>query len=109
MDHPHNVVELTGRVSASPETRTLPSGDVVASFRIIVDRPHTARRRSKQRVDTFECSAWTARLRRQVARLVPGDVVHVRGSLRRQFGRGQAGVVSRVSVDLASVGPATTV
>jgi single-strand DNA-binding protein len=108
MQTPHNVVELTGRVSVAPETRTLPSGDAVVSFRLIVDRPAAARRRSKQRVDTFECSAWTARLRRQVARLEPGAVVHVRGSLRRQFARGRDGAVSRVSVDVSSVEPASS-
>ena len=102
-----NLVELVGRVSAAPESRTLPSGDEVVSIRLIVDRPAASRRRSKQLVDTFECSAWTARLRRRVGRLSPGDVIEVRGSLRRQFSRGATGVFSRVSVDLASVGIVT--
>lgn len=99
----HNHVELVGRVSAPPQTRTLPSGDEVVSFRLIVDRSPAVRRRSKQVVDTFECSAWTVRMRRRVARLVPGDVIAVHGTLRRQFSRGSAGAVSRVTVDLTSV------
>ncbi|MGJ9420964.1 single-stranded DNA-binding protein [Aeromicrobium sp. CF3.5] len=98
-----NRVELVGRVSALPQSRTLPSGDEVVSIRIIVDRSAAARRRSKQLVDTFECSAWTVRLRRRVARLSPGDVVQVHGTLRRQFSRGAAGPISRVTVDLTSV------
>lgn len=99
----HNHVELVGRVSAAPRSRTLPSGDEVMSIRLIVDRSQSARRRSKQLVDTFECSAWTVRLRRRVARLSPGDVIEVHGTLRRQFSRGPAGAVSRVTVDLTSV------
>lgn len=99
----HNRVELIGRVSAPPVPRTLPSGDEVVSIRVVVDRPASARRRSKQLVDTFDCSAWTARLRSRVARLSPGDVVEVQGTLRRQFSRGAAGPVSRVTVDLTSV------
>ena len=80
----------------------LPSGDEVVSFRLIVPRSATARRRSKQRVDTIECSAWTARLRRSVRRLEPGDAVTVTGELRRRFTRGAAGPMSWVNVDLVT-------
>lgn len=95
-----NAVRLTGRVSAAPDARLLPSGDEVVSFRLIVPRSAAARRRSKQLVDTIECSAWTARLRRSVRRLEAGDAVTVTGELRRRFSRGAHGPRSWVSVDL---------
>ncbi|MFZ0142272.1 MAG: single-stranded DNA-binding protein [Aeromicrobium sp.] len=95
-----NAVRLSGRVSAAPEARMLPSGDEVVSFRLIVPRSPAARRRSKQRVDTIECSAWTARLRRSVRRLAAGDAVTVTGELRRRFTRGAGGPMSWVNVDL---------
>ena len=78
----------------------LPSGDEVVSFRLIVPRSPAARRRSKQRVDTIECSAWTARLRRSVSRLEAGEAVTVTGELRRRFTRGGGGPMSWVNVDL---------
>ena len=78
----------------------LPSGDEVVSFRLVVPRSPAARRRSKQRVDTIECSAWTARLRRSVRRLAAGDTVTVTGELRRRFTRGAGGPMSWVNVDL---------
>ena len=95
-----NAVRLSGRVSAAPEARMLPSGDEVVSFRLVVPRSPAARRRSKQRVDTIECSAWTARLRRSVRRLEAGDMVTVTGELRRRFTRGAGGPMSWVNVDL---------
>ena len=95
-----NAVRLSGRVSAAPEARLLPSGDEVVSFRLVVPRSASARRRSKQRVDTIECSAWSARLRRSVRRLEAGDPVTVTGELRRRFTRGAAGPMSWVNVDL---------
>ena len=95
-----NLVRLRGRVSAAPEARLLPSGDEVVSFRLVVPRSAAARRRYKQQVDTIECSAWTARLRRAIRRLEAGDVVAVSGELRRRFSRGAHGPMSWVNVDL---------
>ena len=95
-----NLVRLRGRVSADPEARMLPSGDEVVSFRLVVPRSAAARCRYKQQVDTIECSAWTARLRRTVRRLEAGDSVVVSGELRRRFSRGAHGPMSWVNVDL---------
>lgn len=99
-DQSVNAVRLSGRVSAAPEARMLPSGDEVVSFRLVVPRSPAALRRSKLRVDTIECSAWTARLRRSVRRLEAGDAVTVTGELRRRFTRGASGPTSWVNVDL---------
>jgi single-strand DNA-binding protein len=95
-----NAVHLSGRVSAAPEARMLPSGDEVVSFRLVVPRSAAARRRSKQLVDTIECSAWAARLRRTVRTLEAGESVTVTGELRRRFSRSARGTMSWVSVDL---------
>lgn len=97
---PDNEVRLRGRVSGSPETRALPSGDELVSLRIVVPRSAAARKRSKVSVDTIELTAWTSALRRKATRLVEGDVVEITGELRRRFVRGGAGVMSFVGVDL---------
>ena len=100
-----NHVELIGRVSAAPEARVLPSGDQIVSFRLIVPRDAAARRRTRQTVDTIECTAWTSALRRKVARLAPGATIQISGQLRRRFSRGAGGVMSRVTVDLDACSP----
>ncbi len=101
-DHATNVVHLVGRISAVPESRELPSGDEIVTFRLIVRRSPAARRRSNQVVDTIECSVWRAALRRSVLRLDAGTEVTVTGELRRRFSRGGNGAISWVSVDVDS-------
>lgn len=103
MNDTDNQVLLRGRVADAAETRTLPSGDELVSFRLIVERSATAKRRSRQLVDTFDCSAWTSRLRAKALRLGPGDRVEVSGELRRLFNSKGGGVSSRVYVDLGSL------
>lgn len=100
---PTNSVQVTGRVSGAPAQRQLPSGDVLVTFRVVVPRSAAVRRRTKQSVDTFECSAWTARMRRAAARLVDGEEVTLRGELRRSFRRAGAGVTSWVTVDVDTI------
>lgn len=102
MTDDNNSVRLTGRISAPPESRVLPSGDELVSFRLIVRRSESARRRSKQVVDTIECSVWRAALRRSVLKLGAGTEVTVTGQLRRRFSSGGAGVASWVSVEVGS-------
>lgn len=97
---PDNEVRLRGRVSGSPETRDLPSGDELVSLRIVVPRSAAARKRSRVGIDTIELTAWSSTLRRKAARLTDGDVVEITGELRRRFVRGGAGVMSFVGVDL---------
>ncbi|MDQ3155805.1 MAG: single-stranded DNA-binding protein [Actinomycetota bacterium] len=95
-----NHVAVAGRVSNQAEIRTLPSGDTLASFRLIVDRPPAARKRSKQTVDTFECVAWTSRLRTAVTKLSPGDTIEATGQLRRRFSRPNGIPASWVTIEL---------
>src|SRR5690242_2622107 len=70
----HNEVYLVGRLSGAPVERTLPSGDVLVSWRLVVERPHADRGTSKVTNDTLECSSLRAGIRRSVASWSPGDV-----------------------------------
>lgn len=97
---PVNEVRLAGRISAEPEERVLPSGDVLWTFRLVVPRP--AERATRQAVDTLECAVWGGRVRRSVAGWSQGDVVEVSGSIRRRFFRGGGGPASRVEIEVTA-------
>jgi single-strand DNA-binding protein len=95
-----NEVRLVGRISQAPEERTLPSGDVLWTFRVVVPRPPASGRGSV--VDALECAAWTSRARRSVASWQADDVVEVSGAVRRRFFRTMAGgAASRVEVEVS--------
>ncbi len=96
-----NEVRLVGRLAAPPVTVTLPSGDVVVSWRVVVDRD--ARSRRPPSVDTLDCSAWSRTVQRRVDAWAPGDLVAVDGVLRRRFWRGPSGAVSRYEVEASAV------
>ena len=93
-----NEVRLVGRLAAPPVEVTLPSGDVVVSWRLVVDRD--ARSRRPPAVDTLDCSAWGRTVQRRVVAWQPGDLVSVDGVLRRRFWRGPSGAVSRYEVEV---------
>jgi single-strand DNA-binding protein len=94
-----NQVVLRGRVSGAPVERELPSGATVVGLRISVRRDRTTMTKgSKQTVDWVECTAWSASMRRAVARWEVGDVVELEGALRRRFPRG--GGMSRVEIEV---------
>lgn len=101
-----NEVALVGRVSGQPETREMPSGDCLVSWRVVVDRPAPRRAPAGRRsptVDTVDCVGWSAAVRRTARGLEDGDVVAVQGALRRRFWRGRAGMQSRTEVEVESV------
>jgi len=102
-DEQINEVRLVGRLAASAEERELPSGDVVATFRVIVTRPAGSGRPDGRKggVDTIDCVAWRAALRRTVNSWHEGDTVEVTGALRRRFWRGEAGASSRHEIEVA--------
>ncbi len=102
--HPQsrNEVVLCGRVAAPAQERTLPSGDIIVTARIIVDRDPTSLNRSAQRVDTIDCVAWSARAQRSLRSWESGHVVTVHGAIRRRFFRGAAGPLSRFEVEITS-------
>ena len=101
---PLNTVVLRGRISMLPEERRLPSGDVIVSTRVVVDRgtppAKSGRGRSRQRVDALDCVAWSAQAKRAVRRWQLGDEVCVEGAIRRRFFRSERGLVSRVEVEV---------
>jgi single-strand DNA-binding protein len=102
-----NEVVLVGRVAREPEEKELPSGDVLMSFSVIVDRPPSRRRvREGTRAvttDTIDCVAWSAGARRTAGGFAPDDVVRVEGALQRRFWRGERGPTSKCEIDVASV------
>jgi single-strand DNA-binding protein len=119
-----NEVVVRGRLPAAAEERTLPSGDVIVSLRIVVPRPvaapakvaqpragvssragaqTTATEVRRATVDTIDVVCWTARSRRSAMRLQPGDTVEVEGALRRRFFGGAGGRQSRYEVEAAAV------
>jgi single-strand DNA-binding protein len=97
-----NEVLLVGRLAAAPEERVLPSGDVITTFRLVVDRTGPRRPSAGRTVtiDSLECIGWTAAARRSAATLSAGDVLEVRGALRRRFWRGRSGPASRYEVEV---------
>jgi len=96
-----NQVIVSGRISGSPEERELPSGDTVVQLRLVVPRPASRGRTGGggATVDTIDVSCWTKTLQRKAVRLQPGDLVTVRGALRRRFWRSPGGPASRYDVE----------
>jgi single-strand DNA-binding protein len=98
-----NEVRLVGRVSGDPTITELPSGDVVVTVRLVVERPPLQIVRPRaQKVDTLACAAWKARVRHAVAEWSSGDIVEVEGALRRRFWQGAGGAQSRYEVELVA-------
>lgn len=75
----------------------MPSGDEVATLRLVVPRVRPA---GRQTVDVLDCAAWSPTARRMVTRWRTGDVVEVSGALRRRFFRTGAGTASRFEVEV---------
>ena len=100
-ERPVNEVRLRGRLADRPEIRSLPSGDEVVTFRLVVGRRPT--RGSQVTVDTIDCTIWGATLRRRASAWLPGEVLVVEGSLRRRFWRSPQGARSRYDVEVQKV------
>jgi len=96
-----NEIRLRGRLAAEPEARSLPSGDEVVTFRLIVDR--RGPRSAQATVDTIDCTVWSAGLRRRSLAWAEGDRLTVEGALRRRFWRSPQGPRSRYDVEVNRV------
>lgn len=94
---PVNAVAVVGRISNVGEVVTLPSGSQVASVRVVVPRADGGS-------DVFDCSAWTAAMRRKVASWRIGDVVSIEGHMRRRFWRAGTIASSRWDLEIAVAG-----
>ncbi|NEK85856.1 single-stranded DNA-binding protein [Blastococcus saxobsidens] len=92
-----NDVVLRGRMSAPAELRTLPSGDPLLTFRLVVRRPVLKVR--GQSVDVLTCITYDRALQRRIAAWQPGDVVEVEGALQRRFWRTGNGTASVCEVN----------
>ena len=88
-----NKVELNGRVSGKPTEKTLPSGDVVVEFRLIIDRD------DREGVDTLDVATWKKQLRKRALSLEAEEWIGVKGVLRRRFWKGGSGITSRWQVE----------
>jgi single-strand DNA-binding protein len=96
-----NEVRLTGRLTSGPEERTLPSGDVIVTFRMSMARGATPMSRgSRQRSDWVDCVVFGGRCRRTVCGWRAGDRVSVEGALRRRFYRSGDGSATRLEVEV---------
>lgn len=95
-----NQVELQGRLGARVEDRELPSGDVITTFSVTVDRERAVAldRGSSATVDVIACVANGRRIATRAHRLEAGASVRVRGVLRRRFWRGGTGLQSSTEV-----------
>ena len=97
-----NEVTLVGRLAGEIKEITLPSGDVLSSFRVVVPRTE-ATRTGGAKVDTIDCVATAAGVRRSIERRSAGDAVLVVGALRRRFFRAAGSVASRYEVAATKV------
>ena len=96
-----NEVTLRGRVSTAPAARELPSGTTIVTLRVTVARAETPMTKgSKQQSDWVDCVAWGAQPRRRVVGWRAGDLVEVKGALRRRVHRGGAGVTMHLEVEV---------
>jgi single-strand DNA-binding protein len=96
-----NEVRLVGRLSADPEERSMPSGDTLWTFRLVVERPDAGAHRGQQ-VDTLDCAVWGGRVKRSVPAWSQGDLVEVSGAIRRRFYAAGAAKVSRYQVEVGA-------
>ncbi|GAA2088598.1 single-stranded DNA-binding protein [Actinomadura alba] len=111
MTHPYvNDVALVGRLSGGVECKPLPSGDTVVEWRLVVERPPETRHRQKV-VDTIDCVSYDERFRYLTSDWRHGDLIEVRGAIRRRFWRTMSGATaSRCEIevreaDLVAVAP----
>jgi single-strand DNA-binding protein len=101
-----NEVRLVGRLSAEPELREMPSGDLVMSFRLVVERGAATRKKAppgSPTVDTLECAAWRKDVQRSLRAASPGDVLEVTGALRRRFWRSGGAASSRSEIEVTGL------
>jgi single-strand DNA-binding protein len=96
-------VTITGRMGNHVDARELPSGDVVTTFTIVVDRPAKHRREGGAAVDAIPCQTFQASLARRLEAIPAGEWVSVEGSLRRRFWRGGSGLASALEVEVATL------
>jgi single-strand DNA-binding protein len=96
-------VAVTGRMGTRVMERDLPSGDVVTTFTVVVDRPASGRREGSPAVDSIPCQVFKASIAKRLTAIPAGEWVTVSGTLRRRFWRGAAGLGSALEVEVSSL------
>lgn len=95
-------VTIVGRLGSRVEERTLPSGDVITTFTVVVDR---RRRRgdapTAAKVDAIPCQATQSAVARRLATVESGQWIRVEGHLRRRFWRSAGGLGSAMEVEVS--------
>ena len=88
-----NTVYLTGRVSGEPVEKSLPSGDMVIEFRVVVERD------DREGVDTLDIASWKPNLRKRAIKFQDQDWVSIEGVIRRRFWKAGNSIASRWQVE----------
>jgi len=88
-----NTVYLTGRVSGEPVEKSLPSGDMVVEFRVVVERD------DREGVDTLDIASWKTNLRKRAIKFQDQDWVSIEGVIRRRFWKAGNSIASRWQVE----------
>ena len=88
-----NTVYLTGRVSGEPVEKSLPSGDLVGEFRVVVERD------DREGVDTLDIASWKTNLRKRAIKFQDQDWVSIEGVIRRRFWKSGNSIASRWQVE----------
>lgn len=92
-------VTLIGRLGSRTDERELPSGVVLTTFSIVIDRP-LKERHGRTSVDTIACVATQASVSGRAAAWDPGTWVTAEGVLRRRFWRAGQGLGSAMEVEV---------
>ena len=90
-------MNLVGRISEPAKEKTLPSGDVLVEFRLIIERD------DREGVDTLDIATWPAQLKKRALKLEEEQWVRVKGVLRRRFWKTPTGVASRWQVEAREI------
>ena len=98
-----NEVSLVGRLSGEPTEKSLPSGDKVVEFRVVIPRNGKPSRSKKGLVDTIDVAAWSAVNRKIALKLNEHSWVAITGSIRRRFWQSPAGLASRWQVEASDI------
>lgn len=96
-DYSLNDVMLRGRVSDCAVEKTLPSGDKVVEFRLIVTRIESSG------VDTLDIAAWSAKSRRSALTLKGDEWIEISGAIHRRFWKAPTGLASRWQVEAVEI------
>lgn len=78
-----NVVNLIGRLTATPELKTTQNGVSVTSFTLAVDRAYTPKGEEKQ-TDFIKCVAWRGTAEFITRYFAKGNRLAVNGSLQQR-------------------------